>query len=217
MHKKLDIARRERRMTQVAAAKLRNIGQRTYQLKEQGKRNFTLKEAQKLAKYFNTTVDELFANEVAEVETNQVRENTYELVFEDNGEVVTDSLIIAEMFGKRHDNVLSDIKLQVDYAGQEFSLTNFGETTYTNERGRMYSKYNLTEEAFTLVVFGYNTKEAVQTKIRFIEEFKRKKDHIQNQQTQKDPMSILKLIFEAMEAQNQELQHMKLGKWESVL
>ena len=40
------------------------------------------------------------------------------MVFESNGEVVTDSLTIAEMFGKRHDNVLSDIKLQMEYAGE---------------------------------------------------------------------------------------------------
>ncbi|MED3322948.1 Rha family transcriptional regulator, partial [Bacillus thuringiensis] len=133
-----------------------------------------------------------------------------ELVFESNGEVVTDSLTIAEIFGKRHDNVISDIKLQMDYAGAEFSLLNFEESTYTNERGRMYPKYNLTEEAFTLVIFGYNTKEAVQTKIRFIQEFKRMKEYIKKQQqVPTDPMSILKLTFEALEGQKQELQHIK--------
>ena len=99
-----------------------------------------------------------------------------ELVFEKNGEAVTDSLMIAEMFGKRHDNVLSDIKLQIEYAGEEFSLLNFQESNYKTDRGRSYPKYNLTEEAFTLVVFGYNTKEAVQTKIHFIQEFKRMKN-----------------------------------------
>ncbi|MED3466885.1 ORF6C domain-containing protein [Bacillus thuringiensis] len=133
-----------------------------------------------------------------------------ELVFESNGEVVTDSLTIAEIFGKRHDNVISDIKLQMDYAGAEFSLLNFEESTYTNERGRKYPKYNLTEEAFTLVVFGYNTKEAVQTKIRFIQEFKHMKEYIKKQQqVPTDPMSILKLTFEALEGQKQELQHIK--------
>ncbi|MGE6619574.1 Rha family transcriptional regulator, partial [Bacillus mycoides] len=133
-----------------------------------------------------------------------------ELVFEDNGEVVTDSLMVAEMFGKEHDKVLRDIRTQMDYAGQEFSLANFGESTYTNERGRKYPKYNLTEEAFTLVVFGYNTKEAVQTKIRFIQEFKRMKEYIKKQQqVPTDPMSILKLTFEALEGQKQELQHIK--------
>ncbi|MGG0259286.1 ORF6C domain-containing protein [Bacillus mycoides] len=133
-----------------------------------------------------------------------------ELVFEKNGEAVTDSLMIAEMFGKRHDNVLSDIKLQIEYAGEEFSLLNFQESNYKTDRGRSYPKYNLTEEAFTLVVFGYNSKEAVQTKIRFIQEFKRMKNHIQNQQqVPTDPMSILKLTFEALEGQKQELQHIK--------
>ncbi|MBG9580737.1 transcriptional regulator [Bacillus thuringiensis] len=60
MHKNLYIARKEKRMTQVAVGKVVNMHQQTYYLKESGKRDFTLKEAQKLAKYFKTTVDELF-------------------------------------------------------------------------------------------------------------------------------------------------------------
>ncbi|PYE91568.1 helix-turn-helix domain-containing protein [Bacillus sp. 196mf] len=60
MHKKLYIARKEQRMTQVAAAKLINKSKRAYYSKEQEKSGFTLKEAQKLARYFKTTVDELF-------------------------------------------------------------------------------------------------------------------------------------------------------------
>ncbi|MEB9358414.1 ORF6C domain-containing protein, partial [Bacillus cereus] len=79
-----------------------------------------------------------------------------------------------------------------------------------NERGRKYLKYNLTEEAFTLVAMSYNTKEAVQMKIKFIEEFKRMKQHIQNQQhLPKDPMSILKLTFDVLEGQKQEIQDIK--------
>ncbi|MEW9579386.1 helix-turn-helix transcriptional regulator [Bacillus toyonensis] len=61
MHKNLFIARKERRMTQEKAANLINISPRTYFAKEHGNSDFTLKEAQKLAKYFKTTVDELFA------------------------------------------------------------------------------------------------------------------------------------------------------------
>ncbi|CAI8826748.1 Rha family transcriptional regulator [Bacillus sp. FSL K6-1109] len=108
-----------------------------------------------------------------------------QLVFIKENIAVTDSLTIAEMFGKNHDNVLRDIRTQMEYAGEEFSLLNFEESTYTNERGRTYPKYDLTEEAFTLVVFGYNTKEAVQTKIKFIQEFKRMKEYIQKQQQPK--------------------------------
>ncbi|MGQ9026901.1 Rha family transcriptional regulator [Bacillus licheniformis] len=122
-----------------------------------------------------------------------------QLVFIKENNAVTDSLTIAEMFGKNHDNVLRDIRTQMEYAGEEFSLLNFEESTYTNERGRTYPKYDLTEEAFTLVVFGYNTKEAVQTKIKFIQEFKRMKEYIQNQQQPK-----------AMNAKESILANMKL-------
>ena len=45
MHKNLYIARKEQRMTQ-ERQKLINIAQRTYQSKEQGRHDFTLKEAQ---------------------------------------------------------------------------------------------------------------------------------------------------------------------------
>ncbi|MED2031186.1 ORF6C domain-containing protein [Bacillus thuringiensis] len=136
--------------------------------------------------------------------------NEQALVFENNGKVVTDSLMIAEMFVKTHDNVLKDIRKQIEYAGPEFSLVNFHESNYENERGRKYLKYNLTEEAFTLVAMSYNTKEAVQMKIKFIEEFKRMKQHIQNQQQlPKDPMSILKLTFDVLEGQKQEIQDIK--------
>ncbi|MEC3435098.1 helix-turn-helix transcriptional regulator, partial [Bacillus cereus] len=56
MHKNLYIARKERRITQVAAANLINISSRSYHSKENRRTDFTLKEAQKLAKYFKTTV-----------------------------------------------------------------------------------------------------------------------------------------------------------------
>ncbi|MEM5644705.1 ORF6C domain-containing protein [Bacillus cereus] len=133
-----------------------------------------------------------------------------EIVFEANGEVVTDSIMIAVVFGKEHNNVLKDIRKQIDYAGKEFGQVNFHQSTYINSQNKRMPKYDLTEEAFTLVVMSYNTKEAVQMKIKFIEEFKRMKQHIQNQQkVPKDPMSVLKLTFEALEGQAQEIQHIK--------
>ncbi|HDX9631427.1 TPA: Rha family transcriptional regulator [Bacillus cereus] len=85
--------------------------------------------------------------------------------------------MVAEVFGKSHDNVLKDIRKQMEYAGYEFSLVNFNERTYEN-RGRFYPKIDLTEEAFTLVVMSYNTKEAVQMKIKFIHAFKRMQEYI---------------------------------------
>ena len=122
-----------------------------------------------------------------------------QLVFIDKGQVVTDSLTIAEMFGKRHDHVLRDIKNQIELAGEEFSFPNFGESTY-EVRGKKYPKFNLTEEAFALVVFSYNTKEAVQTKIKFIQEFKRMREYIEKQQQKTlTAREQLQLIMQANE------------------
>ncbi|MDP5275069.1 Rha family transcriptional regulator, partial [Chengkuizengella axinellae] len=78
-----------------------------------------------------------------------------QLVYIENNRVVTDSLTVAEVFGKRHDHVIRDIKSQIEKLNEvgesEFSLTNFGESDYINERGKKYSKYLLTEDAFTLI------------------------------------------------------------------
>ncbi|PEJ20458.1 phage regulatory protein [Bacillus toyonensis] len=132
-----------------------------------------------------------------------------ELVFEVNEKAVTDSLMIAEMFRKNHADVLRDVRKQMEYAGYEFSLSNFAERTYEN-RGRYYPKIDMTEEAFTLVAMSYNTKEAVQMKIKFIEEFKRMKQHIKNQQKiPTDPMGVLKLTFQALEGHTHEIQEIK--------
>ncbi|EOP22864.1 MULTISPECIES: phage regulatory protein [Bacillus] len=133
-----------------------------------------------------------------------------ELVFEVNGEVVTDSLVIAKMFGKDHYYVLEDIRKNSVYAGEEFAQGNFHETTYINSQGERMSKYNLTKEAFVLLAMGYNSREAVQTKIKFIEEFKRMRRYIQSQnKIPKDAMGVLKLTFAALEGHTQEIQEIK--------
>ena len=80
------------------------------------------------------------------------------IVFIENNEVVTDSLMVAEVFGKRHDNVMSDINKLIGYSSDEFSLLNFQESTYINERARQYKKYNLTKDGFTLLVMGFTEK-----------------------------------------------------------
>ena len=102
-----------------------------------------------------------------------------ELVFIENGKAITDSLTIAEMFGKEHKNVLSDIRTQMKHAGEEFAQLNFQPGSYQDRNNQTRPKYNLTEDAFALIVFSYNTKEAVQTKISFIQEFKRMRATLQ--------------------------------------
>lgn len=62
MEHQVYIARKERRLTQKETAKRIGICEKTYQLKENGKREFSISEARKLARIFNTSLDELFGD-----------------------------------------------------------------------------------------------------------------------------------------------------------
>jgi Rha family phage regulatory protein len=103
-----------------------------------------------------------------------------QLVFVENNKVVTDSLTVAEVFGKEHKSVLRDIRTQMDYAGFEFAQHNFVPGTYKDKNNQERPKINLTEEAFTLVAMSYNTREAVQMKVKFIHEFKKLRTELAN-------------------------------------
>lgn len=102
------------------------------------------------------------------------------LVFINQDQPVTDSLTVAETFGKRHDNVLQDIKSLE--CSEEFSLLNFQESEYTNERGRTYPKYLITQDGFAFLVMGYTGKEAARFKELYINEFNRMKQQLALQQ-----------------------------------
>jgi anti-repressor protein len=111
-----------------------------------------------------------------------------EIVFIENDRVLTDSLMVAEVFGKDHNKVMRDIRSQVkklEEAGEEqFSLSNFGQSDYKNERGKVYQKLLLTEDAFTLVTMSYTTVEAMKFKIKYINEFNRMKSLVGNKNSQ---------------------------------
>ncbi|MGQ0421836.1 ORF6C domain-containing protein, partial [Bacillus sp. HC-Mk] len=81
---------------------------------------------------------------------------------------------------------------------------------YRDNRNRIQEKYILNFDAFMLVTMSYTTQKAMLLKVKYINEFNRMKNYIQSQQqVSTDPMSILKLTFEALEGQKQELQHIK--------
>ena len=122
------------------------------------------------------------------------------LVFIENDRVVTDSLTVAEVFGKEHRNVLADIENQIsklNEAGEtEWGVLNFQQTQYQHPQNKQwYKKYLLTEEAFTLVAFSYITPEAMKMKVKFIQEFKRMKEELQKQISQPKSQAEMLLIY----------------------
>lgn len=100
------------------------------------------------------------------------------LVFIDNNRPVTDSLTVAETFGKNHKDVLRDIRNLE--CSEEFNLRNFAPIDYQDSQNRIYQKYLMTQDGFTFLVMGYTGKEAARFKEMYIGEFNRMRDHLIN-------------------------------------
>lgn len=124
-----------------------------------------------------------------------------EFVFMEGNQVVTDSLTMAQMFGKEHKNVIRDIEVQLEKLIEanetEWGQLNFEPTQYQHYQNKQwYPKFNLTEDAFAIVAMSYITPEAMKMKIKFLQEFKRMKEHIQELQQQ--PISIEDAVIYSM-------------------
>jgi Rha family phage regulatory protein len=85
----------------------------------------------------------------------------------------TTSLIIAEKFGKRHDDVLK--RIDAFEIPEEYRLRNFAERVREVSHGagqnREYKYYALTRDGFALLVMGFTGKRALAWKIKFLEAF----------------------------------------------
>lgn len=106
------------------------------------------------------------------------------LVFIENDRPLTDSLNVAEAFGKEHKNVMRDISNQIqkliEAKQSEFVTLNFERISYRDGLNREQYKYLLTEDAFAMVTMAYTTVEAMTFKVRFISQFNEMKIQILN-------------------------------------
>lgn len=98
------------------------------------------------------------------------------VIIKDN-RAVTDSLTVAEVFGKEHKHVVRDIENQImkllEADKGEFVKSNFGPEEFKASNNKTAKKYLLTEDSFALVAMAYTTVEAMAFKIDFLQEFKR--------------------------------------------
>ena len=80
------------------------------------------------------------------------------------------SNLVAEIFDKRHDNILRDIRELIENCSKEFSFLNFEESAY-KVRGKDYPCYNLSKDGFTMLAMGFTGEKAVQFKELYINKF----------------------------------------------
>ena len=123
-----------------------------------------------------------------------------QLVFIENGQAVTDSLTVGEVFGKRHDAVLRDIRNLE--CSEEFNLHNFVEVDYTDERNRTYKKILIKRDGLTFLIFGYNGSKAAQYKEKYIGAFNQMEEELKKPKVLTDREQLIasmKLSLETAE------------------
>ena len=108
-------------------------------------------------------------------------------------QVYTTSRIVAEKFGKRHDNVVRDIEATISTINDAQVIENkdflkieeikndyFTESSYVDSLGRTYKEYLITEDGLALLVMGFTGVDAMRVKLKFVAEFNRMKNIINN-------------------------------------
>lgn len=99
----------------------------------------------------------------------------------EGGGLVTDSLKVAAVHGKRHDHVIRLIRTRIAEAG-EWGLLNFGEGVYYDPRNQQnHPMFTMTKDGYAFLVGKMTGKKAVEHQIAYIEAFNAMEAYIKNQ------------------------------------
>ena len=94
-----------------------------------------------------------------------------------NGKILVSSLDVAEKFGKRHDSILRDIDNLISDSTKVWSEM-FIESSYKNERGKIYRCFDMNRDAFSLLCMGFNGKKALEWKLKYIDAFNKMEEKL---------------------------------------
>lgn len=143
-----------------------------------------------------------------------------ELVIQNsNGNDITTSLIVAQVFGKEHKHVLRDIDELS--CSDDFRKSNFGLSFTIRELPNGGSKkdrfYEMTKDGFSFLVMGYTGAKAGQFKEMFIAEFNKREMMLKNDDyILMRSMQILQKRVQAIEAENKQLEAENAAKQERI-
>ena len=102
--------------------------------------------------------------------------DSYDLVCEYEGRLVTSSRTVAEVFGKVHKNVLRAIDEKIQSA--QNCAHWFFEHEYIDSRGRKQNEMLMDERGCALIIMGFTGKEACIWQTKYIEAFDRMKKEL---------------------------------------
>lgn len=94
-------------------------------------------------------------------------------------EGITNSILVAKHFKKRHSDVMRAVKNCE--CSKEFSERNFALAEYTDEQGKPRPMYEMTKNGFSFIAMGFTGKQAAQFKESYINAFDEMSSYINSQ------------------------------------
>lgn len=122
----------------------------------------------------------------------------------ESNQPLTNSLLVAQTFGKEHRNVVRDIKNLIEGGVLKNEQTPmFEETTYINEQNKQsYPMFIMNQDGFTLLAMGFNGKKAMEFKLKYIEAFNKMKKEIESSKPSV-PQNYLEALKSLVKAEEQ--------------
>lgn len=105
-----------------------------------------------------------------------------EIISLQQGQPVTTSLKVAEVFGKQHKDVLR--KIATLDCSKDFNERNFALVTYLDGKGEARPAYEMTKDGFIFVVMGFTGAKAAATKEAYINAFNWMAEQLASQRSQ---------------------------------
>lgn len=134
----------------------------------------------------------------------------------ESNQPLTNSKLVAEVFGKEHRNVVRDIKNLIEGGVLKNEQTPmFEETTYTNEQNKQsYPMFIMNQDGFTLLAMGFNGKKAMEFKLKYIEAFNSMKRQIEQSKPSvpQNYLEALKSLVKSEEEKQQQATILTISK-----
>ena len=128
-----------------------------------------------------------------------------DLVFKGrNDQVLTNSLLVAEKFGKEHKHVLDAIRELIQGCAETSADPMFVETIYVNEQNRQeYPMFVMNRDGFTLLAMGFTGKKALKFKLDYIAAFNAMERSLKEIKTPQTYAEALRRLADEAEAKEQ--------------
>ena len=123
----------------------------------------------------------------------------------ESNQPLTNSKLVAEVFGKEHKHVREAIKKLLTTAENSTVHQMFSESTYLNEQNKEQPMFIMNQDGFTLLAMGFNGKKAMEFKLKYIEAFNAMKRQIE-QSKPSVPHTYLEALKSLVKAEEEKQQ-----------